>query len=170
MFSFDNLHEFGDLGYLLDLIFEVLKPGGTLHLSTTSIWTGPNGHNLPPTIDSIGRTISAESVCLPQWCHLLWTKHHLYRELSKTMDLRTAATICHQVYDSSRINRFMTTDYLAALEHSKFDLNDNSSQVHLASQPMPRDIKTFLSQKYPQESHLETVALRIELEKPGRTG
>jgi SAM-dependent methyltransferase len=104
----------------LEKMYQALKLGGYLVALASPVWSSTNGHLLTSVEDRVGNTFHFGNSPIPAWGHLLMRPPQLYELLCEHTDLWTAGKIIYEVYQSLRVNRFFTEDYIQFVRSSPF--------------------------------------------------
>jgi SAM-dependent methyltransferase len=148
----------------LDRMFEALRPGGRVFSKFSPIWSAHDGHHLPSLLDASGRTFNFHSSPIPPWGHLLLRPPQLLQHLRAHTDFDTAAKIVYYVYNSPRINRLFTEDYLMYLDASRFKLDVVNGTY---AKQVPATVAADLGRLHPGRKLFANNGLVLALTRPG---
>lgn len=150
------------LGSLLDRVYDVLKPGGSLVSLFSPIWSCHNGHHITDVKDKSGRIFTFNASPIPPWGHLLMRPSQLRRHLLSHTDSESADEMVHQVYHSQNVNRLFVEDYYAYLKESRFT---NFELVAVMPSGIPDAIQKKLENLHPGRQRFSHQGLLIKAHK-----
>jgi hypothetical protein len=114
-------------------------------------------------VDAGGRVFHFHESPIPPWGHLLWRPAQLLGHLAAQTDFDTAAKMVYYVYNSPRINRLFTEDYLMHFNASRFTV-DTVNAIHALEVPPP--VRAELARLHPGRQHFGNNGLLALLTRP----
>lgn len=156
---FEHIHT---LGFSLEKMHRVLKPGGILFSMFSPIWSAHDGHHLPNITDGKGIVFDFHKSPVPPWGHLLMSPSEMFLFLKQRTDLETAKKIVYYVYHSPHINRLFTEDYVNYFNNSPFKIN---KLIPTFQVQIPANVNDLLRKLYPKNIHFENNGILVVLKK-----
>lgn len=146
-----------DLPAVLEEMYRVLVPGGSLFTSFGPIWSSSYGHHFW-TLDDNGALYNYHNVLLPPWCHLLMSREDVENTLKSQFSETAASRWADYIFASEEQNQLFFDDYERIIKASKFET------ILFKGYDAP-----YLQAKYPSAYSAE-ILLKLKERYPGRTG
>ena len=102
---------------VLQEMYRVLKPGGSVLVNFQPVWTSSHGHHL--------HHIPAVAKLIPPWAHLLWneeTMRHIYKDSWPANSHMSLEDAIEWIYNSNEINRVDVVTLRKIFSNSKFEI------------------------------------------------
>lgn len=129
------------LDNMMEELYAVTKPGGSVILHGGPIWTSPKGHHVWANIDGQQYSFTNESNPIPNWHHLLNNYDSMVNFLKEEKNIipKHAEAISNWIYNSQAINRYSYDDIVSTLKSSKFNLVKLLEAEHTSPEGRLRD-------------------------------
>jgi len=160
---FEHIHRFP---LALEVMFRVLRPGGSLFSLFAPIWSSMIGAHLSH-IQVPERYISLEQpdlgLFLEPWEHLVKNRYQLHDSLAARYDDLFAQEVVYQVFDNPHINRYFFEDYVFFVQKSRFDVK---SFVGCFTADIGPELLSTLRARFPGYRNFSSVGMEMLLSKP----
>jgi SAM-dependent methyltransferase len=141
---FEHIHR---LPQALRVMHRCLRQGGKLFTMHSPIWSAFDGHHLPIGIpERFDQSNPQQSYVFEPWGHLLNSRLQAFQDLTARFDAEFAEEVIYYTYNSDRINRYFSEDYLLVFQASPFVVDH--CQLSFPFVP-PVDIQQALERRYP---------------------
>ncbi len=162
-FSVATLEHLLHLPRALESIACALRPGGHLYFLASPVWSGPNGHHIPPIDVPGGDELTFNKCPIPRHGHLLHRPAQLYRLLREELDHEVADEVVYYVYHSAHINRLFAEDYLHYLEQCSME---HESVEFVGHCRMDEDVQRDLERLHPGRKQFSATGIVGVMRRP----